>query len=85
MNVSLNEHFESFVAEQLQGGRYNNASEVIRAGLRLLEEQELKLKGLREEIEKGYVGEPVSFDAGEIKAWDVSSKLKELNKCRYIN
>jgi len=74
MNVSLNTHFESFVTQQLKRGRYNNASEIVRAGLRLLEEQELKFQEFREEIEKGYVGEPVSFDAEEIK--QIGRKLK---------
>ncbi|MEQ9285981.1 MAG: type II toxin-antitoxin system ParD family antitoxin [Cyclobacteriaceae bacterium] len=68
MNVSLNAHFENFVTQQLEGGRYNNASEVVRAGLRLLEEQELKVKELREEFDKGYIGKPVPFDAKEIKS-----------------
>jgi antitoxin ParD1/3/4 len=39
-NVSLGPHFERFVQEQLAGGRYQNASEVVRAGLRLLEDFE---------------------------------------------
>jgi antitoxin ParD1/3/4 len=68
MNVSLNTHFKDFVAEQLDGGRFNNASEVVRAGLRLLEEQELRIKELREEIQKGYIGDPVPFNAKEIKS-----------------
>ena len=67
MNVSLNAHFEEFVAKQLANGRYNNASEIVRAGLRLLEEQELKLSELRAEIEKGYVGDPVTFNTDDIK------------------
>lgn len=67
MNVSLNTHFEKFVEEQLDGGRYNNASEVIRAGLRLLEEQELRIKELRAEIEKGYEGESIPLNMEEIK------------------
>ncbi len=68
MNVSLNPHFEDFVSKQLECGRYNNASEVIRAGLRLLEERELKIQDLRREIDKGYEGEPVEFNVDEIKA-----------------
>ena len=39
-NVNLGPHFEDFVAKKLQEGRYQNASEVIRAGLRLLEDTE---------------------------------------------
>ena len=68
MNVSLSQHFEKFVTNQLENGRYNNASEVVRAGLRLLEEQELKLIELRSEIEKGYMGEPIAFDPNDIKS-----------------
>ena len=56
-SYTLGDHFESFVKEQVEGGRYASASEVIRDGLRLLEEEQLKrqavLDGLRGEIEKG--------------------------------
>ncbi len=40
-NVSLGSHFEEFVEAQVKNGRFHNASEVVRAGLRLLEDQEL--------------------------------------------
>ncbi len=39
-NVALGRHFEEFVQKQLETGRYSNASEVVRAGLRLLEDHE---------------------------------------------
>lgn len=39
-SINLGDHFSSFVAGLTEGGRYKNASEAIRAGLRLLEEQE---------------------------------------------
>ncbi len=39
-SISLGDHFENFVSIALKSGRYNNASEVIRAALRLLEDQE---------------------------------------------
>jgi len=38
-SVALSSHFEAFVREQVESGRYNNASEVVRAGLRLLEDE----------------------------------------------
>ncbi|WDE97966.1 type II toxin-antitoxin system ParD family antitoxin [Lentisphaera profundi] len=50
-NISLTEHYDQFVASSVTTGRYQNASEVVRAGLRLLEdrenEQQLKLKNLQ--------------------------------------
>ncbi|MFM1766036.1 MAG: Antitoxin ParD1, partial [Pseudomonadota bacterium] len=39
-SVALSPHFESFVRDQVESGRYNNVSEVVRAGLRLLEDTE---------------------------------------------
>ncbi|MDO5090005.1 MAG: type II toxin-antitoxin system ParD family antitoxin [Cardiobacteriaceae bacterium] len=56
-SVALGNHFETFVREQVQSGRFNNASEVVRAGLRLLEEQEIRrqaeLDALRHAIAAG--------------------------------
>ena len=43
-SVALSPHFENFIREQIESGRYNNVSEVIRAGLRALEEKEQALK-----------------------------------------
>lgn len=56
-SVALGEHFEAFLKRQLAEGRYNNASELVRAGLRLLEDSEhertLKLKALRASVKAG--------------------------------
>lgn len=56
-SYALGEHFERFVEERVKSGRFNNASEVVRAGLRLLERQErkweLELEKLRQSIEDG--------------------------------
>lgn len=56
-SVALGNHFEAFIREQLQSGRFNNASEVVRAGLRLLEDHEqrkkLELETLRAGIAAG--------------------------------
>jgi antitoxin ParD1/3/4 len=52
-SVSLGAHFEQFIGARLKTGRYGNASEVIRAGLRLLEDEETKLEALRNALEEG--------------------------------
>ena len=49
----LGEHFDSFISNEIEQGRFNSASEVIRAGLRLLEEREQKLAVLRAAIKEG--------------------------------
>ncbi len=61
-SVALGIHFESFVKQQLSAGRFNNASEVVRAGLRLLEDHEqvqaLRLQELRAAINAGAASGP---------------------------
>ena len=52
-SVSLGPHFEQFIGLQVQNGRYGSASEVVRAGLRLLEETESKLTQLRRLLDEG--------------------------------
>lgn len=52
-SIALGEHFNEFIAAQIASGRYQSASEVVRAGLRRLEDDEEKLQALRAEIAKG--------------------------------
>ena len=52
-SISLGDHFDSFISNQLETGRYGSASEVVRAGLRLLEESENKLTALRRMLTEG--------------------------------
>lgn len=54
-SVTLGEHFDRFIADQLANGRYRSASEILREGLRLLEEREAKLAALRAALEAGEV------------------------------
>jgi antitoxin ParD1/3/4 len=57
-NINLTEHFDRFVQRQVSSGRYSNASEIVREGLRLLEEQEqerqAKLRALRRAAREGF-------------------------------
>ncbi len=63
-SVSLGNYFEEFVDEKIAQGRYKNVSEVIRAGLRLLEEEENKVHVLKKAIKEGIEsGIAVDFDA----------------------
>jgi antitoxin ParD1/3/4 len=60
-SITLGEHFDSFIAKQLKTGRYASTSEVVRAGLRLLEEEETKLVTLRKMLEEGETSELVEY------------------------
>ena len=56
-NINLTDHFDAFVASEIESGRYSNASEVLRAGLRLLEQQtreeQQRLESLRALVAEG--------------------------------
>ena len=59
--VALSPHFETFIRDQVESGRYNNVSEVVRAGLRLLEDTErqhtIQLQALKNDIALGKASE----------------------------
>ena len=65
-SVSLRDHFTGFINERVQSGRYNAASNVVRAGRRLLEEHETKVEALRDALiegEQSGKATPFDFDA----------------------
>ena len=62
MNVSLGQTWERYVADQVESGQFNNASEVVRDALRRQQEQLLKLEALRRDIQVGVE----SIEAGRI-------------------
>jgi antitoxin ParD1/3/4 len=78
MNVSIGERWEGFVEAVLKSGRYGSASEVVREGLRLVEERETKLAALRETINAS-IAEDVFHTDEEVDAHlaEVMAKLAE--------
>lgn len=63
-SVVLGQHFTDFIDAQVQGGRYGTASDVVRAGLRLLEEHEIRVQALQDALNAGrQSGEPRPFDS----------------------
>ncbi len=72
-SISLGNHFESFVESSISNGRFNNVSEVVRAGLRLLEEEESRFAVLKNAIQEG-------IDSGIAKDFDAKKHLKVLRE-----
>ena len=72
-SISLGDHFEKFVASALDSGRFNNASEVVRAALRLLEEEENKKEALRKALIEGE-------KSGYVEEFDPELFLKKIHK-----
>jgi antitoxin ParD1/3/4 len=72
-SILLGEHFEAFINEELQSGRYSSASEVVRAALRLLETEEKKKRALIQALTKGE-------KSGRVANFDPNSHLKKLHE-----
>ena len=76
-SYTIGERYEAMVRDLVESGRYASASEVIRDGLRMMEEREalreIKLKWLREEIQKG-------FDSGPGEPWDIEKTIVEAKR-----
>ena len=67
-SLSLGEHWEIFIREQIASGRYGSASELVRDSLRLLEQREMKIEALRAALIEGEMsGLATPFDIEEIK------------------
>lgn len=70
-SVTLGKHFEDFIAEKVEEGRYASASEVVRAGLRLLEEHEARVEALRVALIKGE-------ESGSAQPFEVDAFLSDI-------
>lgn len=77
-SISLGHYFDQFVSSQVSAGRYKNVSEVIRAGLRLLENEENKVIALRNAIQEG-------LDSTIVEDFDFDENLKRLKAERNKN
>lgn len=72
-SVALGPYFEDFIANTIRNGRYNNASEVIRAGLRMLEAEEIRIKELFAAIREGE-------ESGRYDNFDPQEHLKQIKR-----
>jgi len=77
-SISLGNYFDEFVHKRITEGRYKNVSEVIRAGLRLLEVEESKVIALKNAIQEG-------IDSGIAKDFDPQKHLKSLKSKKRLN
>ena len=77
-SISIGTYFDSFIQSRISAGRYKNASEVVRAGLRLLEEEENKIIALKEAIQEG-IKSGIAYD------FNPESHLEELKAKKNLN
>ena len=75
-SVTLGEHFTTFISDKIDEGRFESASEAVRAGLRLLEAEEAKLDLLKAAIQEGVESGTGDRTAEDIRS-DVLRRLKD--------
>lgn len=76
-SITLGDHFDSFITGQIQSGRFNTVSEVVREGLRTLEERETKLTLLRRELA---IGEQQASGGEFVKDFSYESLMTDLDQ-----
>ena len=76
MNVSIGDRWEKFVEQAVKSGRYGSASEVVREGLRLVEEREARLRALKETLNAS-IAEGGSYTDDDVAA-AIEAKAAEL-------
>jgi len=75
-SITLGDHFDGFIASQIQTGRYGSASEVIRSALRLLETQETRINTLRQLLVAGEESGEAEYDLENLMS-ELDGELKE--------
>ena len=81
MNASVDQYWEAFVDEAVRSGRYGSAAEVVREGLRLVEERGAKLRALRDSLNAS-IAEGGHATHDEVGA-SVAATARELAKTGY--
>ena len=77
-SISIGNYFDSFIRSRISTGRYKNASEVVRAGLRLLEEEENKIMALKDAIQEG-------IESGIVLDFNPETHLGKLKANKNLN
>jgi antitoxin ParD1/3/4 len=77
-SVSLGNYFDDFIQRRISVGRYKNASEVVRAGLRLLEDEENRVMALQSSIQEG-------IESGIATAFNPEKHLETLKSQKRLN
>lgn len=77
-SITIGDYFDRFIKSRISSGRYKNASEVVRAGLRLLEEEENKIMVLRASIQEG-------IESGFAQDFDPDTHLSKLKNNTNLN
>ena len=77
-SISIGDYFDSFIQNRISAGRFKNASEVVRAGLRLLEEEENRIIALQEAIQEG-------IESGIAYDFNPESHLEKLKAEKKLN
>lgn len=72
-SISLGEHFVGFIEKQIAAGRYASTSEVVRAALRMLEENETEIEALRAALIEGE-------SSGDVAAFDIDALIAEARR-----
>ena len=77
-SISIGNYFDNFIKNRISAGRFKNASEVVRAGLRLLEEEETRIIALKEAIQEG-------IESGIAYDFNPESHLERLKAKKKLN